>query len=52
DLKRVYKAHSVESAEVELDNFSEIWDEKYPYISKSWRDHWTEMPTTWNRKNG
>ena len=51
DLKRVYKAHSVESAEVELDNFSEIWDEKYPYISKSWRDHWTELMSYYKYPN-
>ena len=28
-----------------LDTFSERWDKKYPKISRSWRDHWTNLST-------
>lgn len=28
-----------------LDKFSDIWDEKYPQISKSWRAHWENLNT-------
>ncbi len=45
DLKLIYKAHTEETARIELDNFAEKWDEKYPYISKSWKDNWTELMT-------
>lgn len=43
DLKQVYRSNSEESARIELDNFSDKWDDKYEYISKSWRDNWTEL---------
>lgn len=45
DLKKVYQASSESEAKLSLDNFAEKWDEKYPSISKSWRDHWVNIIT-------
>lgn len=40
DLKRIYQATTVEESKTELEKFSEIWDKKYPLISKSWKSNW------------
>lgn len=45
DLKLIYNAATEDLALLELDNFSKIWDKKYPYISKSWRQNWAELST-------
>ena len=45
DLKRVYTAVDEEAAMNALDEFAEIWDSKYPKISKSWRDNWANLST-------
>jgi len=39
-LKKIYQAATEEQARIELDKFSEIWDDKYPLISKSWENNW------------
>jgi len=43
DLKEIYLAPSEDAASNALDRFSEKWDGKYPAISKSWRNRWTEV---------
>jgi transposase-like protein len=43
DLKRVYGAVNIESAETEMDNLEQKWGEQYPIVIKSWRDNWTEL---------
>ncbi len=45
DLKKIYSSLSVEEAERELDAFSQQWDDKFPYISASWRKHWPNLIT-------
>jgi len=40
DLKEIYRATNESEAKVGLESFSEKWDEKYPLISKSWRNNW------------
>ena len=45
DLKSVYSAPDEESALSALDKFSEIWDKKYPKISKSWRENRANLST-------
>ena len=45
DLKAVYAAVNEESALSALDNFADVWDKKYPKISKSWRDNWANLST-------
>jgi len=45
DLKRIYRSASEAEAVQELDRFADIWDHKYPQISKSWRTHWPNLIT-------
>ena len=45
DLKKVYTAVDEASALNALDAFAEIWDSKYPRISKSWYDNWANLST-------
>jgi putative transposase len=45
DLKHVYKASTEHQAAEELEVFAEKWDGRYPHISKSWRQNWTELST-------
>ena len=45
DLKRIYQSATVDEAEQELLHFGEQWDEKYPAIAKSWREHWPNIIT-------
>lgn len=44
-LKAVYQAPTEEAALMALDKFADVWDEKYPQISKSWRAHWENLNT-------
>jgi transposase-like protein len=43
DLKKIYLAPSEELASDALDSFAQVWDAKYPLISKSWRTRWMEV---------
>ena len=43
DLKMVYGSATLDDAEFQLEVFAERWDKKYPQISKSWRDNWTDL---------
>ncbi len=45
DLKRIYQSATEQEACIELDYFAEKWDEKYPGISKSWRNNWPNLIT-------
>ncbi len=45
DLKTIYKSATEDEALLELDNFSDQWDDKYPQISRSWRSHWLNVNT-------
>lgn len=48
DLKRVYRSATEDEALLELERFSEVWDNQYPQISKSWRNHWQNLNTLFN----
>lgn len=48
DLKKIYKSTTEAEALMELDNFARVWDEKYPQISQSWRNHWPNLITLFN----
>lgn len=43
DLKKVYKASTLEQAELGFDNVKEIWESKYPKVIKSWEENWLEL---------
>ena len=45
DLKAVYSAVDEQAALLALDDFSNIWDAKYPKISQSWRANWVNLAT-------
>ncbi|AHM74313.1 IS256 family transposase [Yersinia hibernica] len=44
-LRTVYQAPTEAAAVMALDKFADVWDEKYPQISKSWRAHWENLNT-------
>ncbi len=43
DLKLVYTAPTEEAALMRLDEFGAKWDEKYPMITRSWQQRWTDL---------
>lgn len=45
DLKKVYTAATEEAALDALDSFAAAWDSKYPKISKSWYENWSNLST-------
>jgi putative transposase len=45
DLKSIYRAINVGSAENALLEFGEKWDKKYPAISRAWNKHWQNIIT-------
>ena len=45
DLKAVYAAVDEQTAPDALETFAQNWDNKYPKISKSWRENWANLST-------
>ena len=45
DLKAVYAAVDEQAALDALETFAQNWDNKYPKISKSWRENWATLST-------
>ena len=43
DLKKIYRAATVEAAEAALGEFEHTWGEQYPLAAKSWRDRWDNV---------
>lgn len=43
DLRRIYRAATVEVAEQELEAFASKWDGTHPTISQIWRRNWTRI---------
>jgi len=48
DLKRIYQSVTEEEALLALDQFADRWDDKYPQISRSWRNCWANLNTLFN----
>lgn len=42
-LKEIYRAPTEEQAEEALLELEKDWDERYPMVSKSWRNNWTRI---------
>jgi len=42
-LKEIYRAPTVEQAEEALTELEKDWDERYPMVSKSWRNNWDRV---------
>ena len=45
DLKCVYKAATLNAAEIALDELEAKWGDKYPMVIKSWRSKWPTLST-------
>ena len=45
DLKAIYQSATEDQALQALDQFAEKWDNNYPQISRSWRNHWENLNT-------
>ena len=45
DLRKIYQAATAIEAEQALQNFAQVWEEKYPTIVKMWRTKWTDIIT-------
>ena len=45
DLKKIYKAATLEEAENALLEFAERWRKQYPSCVKSWEDNWDILST-------
>lgn len=45
DLRKVHDAATLPEAEQALEEFAQAWDGKYPTISRSWREKWTDIVT-------
>jgi transposase-like protein len=45
DLKKIYQAATALEAEAALDQFTQVWDAKYPTIAKQWRAKWSDIVT-------
>ena len=45
DLKSIYQAATEAQGVLALEEFEKKWDKKYPHVSQSWRDNWTELGT-------
>jgi transposase-like protein len=45
DLKAVYRAATLNAAELALDELETKWGDKYPMVIKSWRDKWLTLST-------
>lgn len=45
DLKAIYQAPTEEAGQQALEVFASLWDNRYPQISKSWRENWANFVT-------
>jgi len=45
DLKKVYRADTKTTAELELESLADKWGKKYPVVIDSWRKNWDKLST-------
>jgi len=43
DLRLIYSAATIDEAHLALESFAEIWNSKYPTISRSWLANWENL---------
>lgn len=48
DMKEIYKANNIETAERSLEVFENRWGEKYPAMVQSWKRNWEGLCTFYN----
>jgi len=45
NLKSIYTASTEEDGQLALREFNDIWGKKYPHITLSWQNNWSELST-------
>ena len=45
DMKVIYRAPTLEAAEMALDTLEDSWGSLYPKVIKTWRENWGELTT-------
>lgn len=45
DLKKVYRALTLEEAEYNFEEFKDKWGKKHPIVIRSWENNWLELTT-------
>lgn len=48
DMKLIYRANTLTTAEVNLDEFDTKWKTKYPAMVKSWKNNWEGLSSFYN----
>lgn len=43
DLREIYRAPTIEAAELALEAFEERWGKRFPMVGKAWRRRWAEI---------
>ena len=43
DMKKIYRASSIEQSKKSLEEFTEKWGKKYPHTTKSWNANWERL---------
>jgi transposase-like protein len=43
DMKQIYNAPTKEAAKAALEDFASVWENKYSYAIKSWRNNWEDL---------
>ena len=43
DMKQIYNAPTKEAARAALDDFAKVWEDKYSYAIRSWRENWEDL---------
>lgn len=43
DMKHIYNAPNQQAAKAALEDFARLWESKYSYAIKSWRDNWEDL---------
>ena len=43
DMKKIYRAASLEESKAKLEAFTEKWGDKYPHTVKSWQNNWERL---------
>ena len=52
DLKTVYKADTLDIAEINLSTLTEKWGAKYPVVTNSWQNNWHKLSTYFKYTEG
>ena len=48
DMKEIYRANTIEQAEIGLESFENKWGKKHPAMVRSWKTNWEGLSTFYN----